>query len=177
MIEQAGEFEIAGIVDNTISVGVLSYPVLGEDRDLSELRQSYDHALVTLGQIKSPAVRCRLYDQTKSLGFKFPVIVSPRAYVSIHAKIGEGTIIMHDALVNARATIGNNCIINTKALIEHDVQIEDNCHISTASTINGGGTVRRGTFIGSNAVTKECVQTRENDFIKAGSLFMGYSHE
>ncbi len=177
VIEQAGVFEIVGIVDNWSSEGVLGYQVLGGDGDLSELRQSYDHALVTVGQIKSPEVRSRLYNLTKSLGFRFPAIVSPRAYVSIHATIGEGTIIMHDVLVNARATIGNNCIINTKALIEHDVQVEDDCHISTASTINGGCIVRRGTFVGSHAVTKECVQTRENDFIKAGLLFMGYAHE
>jgi len=55
--------------------------------------------------------------------------------------------------------------------------VEDNCHISTAAIINGTSIVRRGTFVGSNAVTKEGVQTHENDFIKAGSLFMGYSHE
>jgi len=178
VIEQGGVFEIAGIVDNAINQGMLlGYPILGGDEDLLQLRSSYGHALVTVGQIKSPTVRSRLYDKVRSLGFELPAIVSPRAYLSRHATIGAGTIIMHDALINARASIGRNCIVNTKALIEHDAQVEDNCHISTAAIINGTSIVRRGTFVGSNAVTKEGVQTHENDFIKAGSLFMGYSHE
>lgn len=178
VIEQGGVFEIAGIVDNANSQAtLLGYPILGGDEDLPQLRSSFDHALVTVGQIKSPTVRSRLYDKVRSLGFELPAIVSPRAYLSRHATIGSGTIIMHDALINARANIGRNCIVNTKALIEHDAQLEDNCHISTAAIINGTSIVKRGTFVGSNAVIKEGVQTHENDFIKAGSLFVGYAHE
>jgi sugar O-acyltransferase (sialic acid O-acetyltransferase NeuD family) len=178
VIEWEGKFEIAGIVDNNIAERtLLGYSMLGGDDFLMQLRASCDYALVTIGQIKSPSVRIRLYDYAKSLGFQFPTVISPRAYISRHATIGEGSIIMHDALINSRAVIGNNCIINSKALVEHDAQVEDHCHISTAATINGGCIVRKGTFVGSNAVTKECVQTRENDFIKAGALFMGYAHE
>jgi len=178
VIEQGGVFEIAGIIDNAISQGtLLGYPFLGGDEDLPQLRSSYDHALVTVGQIKSPTVRSRLYDKVRSLEFELPAIVSPRAYLSRHATIGAGTIIMHDVLINARASIGRNCIVNTKALIEHDAQVEDNCHISTAAIINGASIIKTGSFVGSNAVTKEAVKTHENDFIKAGSLFMGYAHE
>ena len=43
-----------------------------------------------------------------------PVIVSPNAYVSKRAQIGNGTIIYHDAIVNTNAKIGKNCIINKK---------------------------------------------------------------
>lgn len=178
VIEQGGKFEIAGIVDrDTGSKKLLGYPILGGDDDLRELHSSYDYALITIGQIKSPVTRTRLFEYAKSLGFILPTIISPRAYVSKHAFIGEGTIIMHDALVNSRVTVGCNCIINTKALVEHDGVVEDNCHISTAAIINGGTIVKKGTFVGSNAVTKEAVTTKENDFIKAGSLFTGYAND
>jgi sugar O-acyltransferase (sialic acid O-acetyltransferase NeuD family) len=178
VIEQEGKFEIVGIVDNDNAARtLLGYFIVGGDDSLLQLRASCEYALVTVGQIKSPSVRIRLYEDAKSYGFQFPVVISPRAYVSRHAKIGEGTIVMHDALINSRAAIGINCIINTKALVEHDALVEDHCHISTAATINGGCIVGKGTFVGSNAVTKECAQTREGDFIKAGALFMGYAHE
>lgn len=178
VIEQEDKFEIAGIVDrNAIDGTLLGYPILGCDDDLQALRSSYDFALITIGQIKSPSTRVRLFECVKSLGFIPPTIISPRAYVSKHALVGEGTIIMHDALVNSRVTIGCNCIINTKALVEHDGVIEDNCHISTGAIVNGGAMVRQGTFVGSNAVTKESVKTKENDFIKAGSLFTGYAND
>lgn len=175
VIEQEEKFEIVGIVDKDVASGMLlGYPILGSDDDLQVLRASYDYAFITIGQIKSPSLRIRLFELIKSLGFALPTITSPRAYVSEHALIGEGTIIMHDALINSRATIGCNCIINTKSLVEHDGVVEDNCHISTGAIVNGGTVVRKGTFVGSNAVTKESVETKENDFIKAGSLFKGY---
>lgn len=178
VIEQENKFQIAGIVDKAAaSKRVLGYSILGSDDDLLKLRSSYDYALITIGQIKSPSTRIRLYEYTKSLGFILPTIISTRAYVSKHAVIGEGTIIMHDGLINSRVTIGRNCIINTKALIEHDALVEDNCHISTGAIVNGGAMVRQGTFVGSNAVTRESAKTKENDFIKAGSLFMGYEND
>lgn len=177
VIELEDKFEIAGIVDNASSGMVLGYPILGNDDDLPKLRSSFDYALITVGQIKSSAVRVRLFDYAKSLGFVLPIIISTRAYVSKHAIIGAGTIIMHDTLINSRATIGSNCIVNTKALIEHDAVVEKNCHISTGAIVNGGVVIRQGTFVGSNAVTKQYATTNENDFIKAGSLFSGYENE
>ena len=178
VIEQENKFIIAGIVDiNTSISDFLEYPLLGHDDDLAKLKLNYDYALIAIGQIKSPAIRIRLYDYAKSLGFKLPAIISPRAYVSKHAKIGNGTIVMHDALINTGAIVGDNCIINTKSLIEHDAVIENNCHISTGAIINGGAIIKQGSFVGSNATTKESIKTNEKDFIKAGSLFMGYANE
>ena len=178
VIEQENRFEIAGIVDKGVSgEKVLGYAILGGDECLDQLRSQYQYALIAVGQIKSPSIRIRLYERARSLGFKLPTIVSPRAYVSRHASVGEGTIVMHDALINSRATVGSNCIVNTKALVEHDAVVEDNCHISTAAIVNGATIIRKGTFVGSNAATREGVQTRENDFIKAGSLFMGHINE
>jgi len=178
VIEQEDKYQIAGIVDRDAShKTVLGYSNLGSDDDLLELRSNYDYALITVGQVKSALARVRLFEYVNSLGFILPMIISTRAYVSKHAVIGSGTIIMHDALINSRATIGSNCIINTKALIEHDVIVENNCHISTGAIVNGGAMVRQGTFVGSNAVTKESVKTNENDFIRAGSLFMSYVNE
>ena len=178
IIEQENKYSIAGIIDkNRSTKSVLGYSILGNDADLIELKTSYDYALITIGQIESSDIRIQLFNHLKLLGFKLPTITSSRAYISKHAQLGEGTIVMHDAFINASAVIGNNCIINTKALIEHDVVIEDNCHISTGAIINGGTILKNGTFIGSNAVTKEYVQTKAGEFIKAGSLFKGYVGE
>ena len=178
VIEQENKFLIAGIVDINRSLSeLLGYPLLGNDDDLAKLKLNYDYALITIGQIKTPAIRIRLLDYAKSLGFKLPAIISPRAYVSKHARIGNGTIIMHDVLINAGVIVGDNCIINTKSLIEHDAVIENNCHISTGAIINGGAIIKQGSFVGSNATTKESIKTNEKDFIKAGSLFMGYANE
>jgi sugar O-acyltransferase (sialic acid O-acetyltransferase NeuD family) len=170
VIEQEDEFQIIGIVDKPELLGtkVLSYPIIGNDSDLSNLAKKYQYALVTVGQIRSSALRMKIFDLAIKSGFSIPAVISPRAYVSKHAIVGTGTIVMHDALVNVNAKIGQNCIINSKALIEHDVIIEDHCHISTASVINGGTTVKANTFYGSNATSREYMEV--GGFIKAGSV-------
>lgn len=172
VIEQIDEWQIAGVIDRKDSGvdEVLGYPVIGCDDDLAELRTQYDYAFVTVGQIRSAELKVKLFNQLKTLGFKQPGLVSPLAYVSKHATIGEGTIVMHYAMVNAAAKVGDNCIINSKALIEHDAVIENHCHISTGATINGGVRVGEQSFIGSHATTKQTITIPPKSFIKAGSV-------
>ena len=172
VIEQEGNFKIVGIIDKADLIGtdVLGYPVIGSDLDIQNLAKKYSNALVTIGQIKSSEKRVKMYNLVRKSGFTMPSIFSPRAYISKHALIGSGVVIMHDALINANVSIGNNTIINSKALIEHDSMIGDHCHISTNATINGGVIVESKCFIGSGSVLRESISIKQNSFIKAGSL-------
>ena len=172
VIETVEQFEIAGLIEKSESISneSLGYPVIGTDDNLKALRQQYKNALITVGQIKSPKIRIKLYQLLKELDFTLPVIVSPHAYVSKHAQIGEGSIIMHGAIVNANAKIGNNCIINNKALIEHDAIIGDHCHIATGAIINGEVSVGDKTFVGSGVVTKQGISIGNNCIIGAGAI-------
>ena len=172
VIEQEGRFEIVGIVDKPELLGsnILGYSVIGSDFDLGSLAEKYQYALITVGQIKSPSLRIKLFDLATKAGFTLPSIISPNAYVSKHSSIGNGVVVMHDAIVNASVSIGDNCIINSQALVEHDCAISKHCHISTNATINGGVAVKLGCFIGSGAIIKESTTIGKNSFIKAGSL-------
>jgi len=172
VIEEEGRFEIAGIIDQYQAVGsrVLDYEVIGTDNDLKKIASIAKYALITVGQVKSADLKISLFNMVKQHGFLVPVVVSPRAYVSKHSQVGEGTVIMHDSLVNANAKIGRNCIINSKALIEHDSIIGDHCHVSTGAIINGGVKVGDNCFIGSNAVTREAIKIADGSFVKAGDL-------
>jgi len=135
VIEQEDRFTIAGIVDvpEKQQETVLGYPVIGTDADLAELIKTFPNALITLGQIKSPARRRGLFNDLMQMGARFPVIKSPLAYVSSHAQVAEGTIVMHHALINAGAKVGRNCIINTKALIDEYAEKQPERCLSVAS--------------------------------------------
>ncbi|MDB4794728.1 acetyltransferase [bacterium] len=170
VIEQTERYKVAGLVekDKVSSQEKLGYPIIGKDDDLFELRQKYSNALITVGQIKSPKIRVKLFQLLQKMGYTLPVIVSPSAYVSKHTQIAEGTIVMHHAIVNANARIGNNCIINNKTLIEHDARIGDHCHIATGAIVNGGVNVGKESFIGSGAISKQYVSIGNNCVIGAG---------
>ena len=175
VIESTGHFKIGGLIekDKDLNYKNLGFPTLGTDDDLEILRQKYSYALVTVGQVKSPRIRIKLFNLLKKLNFVLPVITSSRAYVSKSAKVGKGTIIMHGAIINTNATIGENCIINNQALIEHDAVIGDHCHISTSSVINGEVSVGDESFIGSGSVTKHCISIGNNCVVGAGSIIKG----
>jgi sugar O-acyltransferase (sialic acid O-acetyltransferase NeuD family) len=170
VIELSTQFKIIGLVDkvDTNSQENLGYPIIGTDDDLPDLRQKYRYALVTIGQIKSSDIRMRLFHRLQELDYHLPAIISPRAYISKHAQIGDGTIVLHDAIVNANARIGENCIINNKALIEHDAVVGDHCHISTGAILNGEVIVGNKSFIGSGTVSRQSVSIGSNCVIGAG---------
>lgn len=159
VIEQGGRYTVAGVVGLADEVGrsLLGYPIFAADDELPALRGDYAAALVTVGQIRTPRTRMALFARLMALGFDLPAVVSPNAYVSPHAEIGRGSIVMHGATVNAGAVVGENCILNSRSLIEHDATVGDHCHISTAAVLNGGVAVGEGSFVGSGAVTRELI--------------------
>lgn len=171
-IESGDQFEIAGILDSADKVGqsTLGYPVLGTDDKLVELLPQIPNVIVTVGQLKNANKRLQLYEFAKNAGAQFPIIVASTAYVSRHATVGEGTVILHHAFVNAGAHIGSNVIINTAALIEHNATIGNHTHISTGAIINGNCEVGSQVFFGSNAVLKQGIKVTDNSIVGAGAV-------
>lgn len=174
VIEQEGQFQIVGIIDmpDKRDTTLLGYPIIGNDEELPKLVETYQYFLVTLGQIKSPQRRIVLFERLLQLGAKLPIIASPHAYISRHATVGAGTIVMHNALINAGATVGTNCIINSCALIEHDAVVGDHCHISTGSILNGGTQVAECTFVGSGSVVRDNIRIGSHSLIGGGVSVM-----
>ncbi len=172
VIEAENTFHIAGILDVPKKIGesVLGYPIIGSDDDIGHFIKKYKAVFITVGQIKSPDLRIKLFEKAKNAGGNFPVIISPEAYVSKHSEIQEGTIIMHGAVINADSKIGKNTIINNLALIEHDVIIGNHCHISTNSSVNGGTKLGNNCLAGSNSVLKQNISITSNTIIGAGAV-------
>ena len=172
VIELSNTYKIKGIIESNKSQKrkVMGYPVLGCDKDLQYIIKNNKNIFITLGQIKKPEIRIKLFNLLKKNKINIPIIISPKAYVSKHSLIEDGTIIMHFACINANVKIGQNCIINSKALIEHDSQIGNNCHISTGARINGSVIIGNNVFIGSGAIIHQGVSIKSKSIIGAGKI-------
>lgn len=138
--------------------------------DWEELSHSGSDVVIAIGQIKTAEPRINVFGQLKHGNVEFPTIISPHAYVSPTATIGQGVVIMHGAVVNARATVGDFCIVNTGATIEHDAMVGDFCHISTSAVVNGGASVRSYSFVGSGAIVLNQITIGEDVILGAGSV-------
>lgn len=168
--ESAG-YNILGILDMPEEVGktVLGYKVVGTDDDIPQFVGKAEF-VITVGFIKNPAIRIRIFDKIKNAGGRLARVVASTARVSKYAEVGEGTVVMHQAFVNAGAKIGHNCIINTFCNIEHDAQVGDQCHISTGTMVNGDCKIGERVFIGSQSVLANGISVGDDIIVGAGSL-------
>lgn len=168
--ESAG-YNILGVLDTPENVGkqVLAYSVIGTDDDIPQYVDKAEF-VITVGFIKNPAIRIKLYNKVKEAGGKLATVIASTAHVSKYSTIGEGTVVMHQAFVNAGAHIGANCIINTFCNIEHDAQIGDQCHISTGTMVNGDCKVGDRCFIGSQSVLANGITIDEDIIVGAASF-------
>ncbi len=160
VIEAGGKYCVVGLIGIEEEVGntVDNYEVLGTDANIMDLAGTVKYAHISVGQIKSAALRMKLYQQAIRSGMSLPTLISPHAHVSGKAEIGAGSIVMAGAVVNAGVKIGDNCIINTSAVIDHGVMIGDFSHISTGVILNGDAEVGKESFVGSGTTVKENVK-------------------
>ena len=168
--ESAG-YNILGVLDTPENVGkqVLAYSVIGTDDDIPQYVDKAEF-VITVGFIKNPAIRIKLYNKVKEAGGKLATIVASSAHVSKYSTIEEGTVVMHQAFVNAGAHIGANCIINTFCNIEHDAEVGNQCHISTGTMVNGDCKVGDRCFIGSQSVLANSITIDEDIIVGAASF-------
>ena len=171
VINSSKKFKILGLIDNTKTKKLLNYKILGDDKYLDKFKNNKKIlTFISIGFIKSPQTRIKLFNRIKKLKFNFPVVISKHAYVSKSSKILEGTIVHHFVVINSNAKIGFNTIINTSATIEHDVVVGNHCHISTGAILNGGVRIGDGTFVASRTVIREGVKIGNNCIIGMGMV-------
>lgn len=88
----------------------------------------------------------------------FLTAIHPRAIISKHVSLGEGTVVMAGAIINPDTQVGKHCIINTGASVDHDNVIDDYVHVSPHATLCGGVQVGEGTWIGAGTTVKQYVK-------------------
>ena len=136
-------------VDDGQSVGaeICGIPVVGGLADLPELRKEYSLLVVGIGNNQ---FRAQVYEKARSLGYAFPNIIAPSAYVSPFAEIGKGCVILQNACIQNGAVVGDSVLLNAGAEIHCDATVEDYALIYTNSVIRTGAKVGHCARIGSN---------------------------
>ena len=96
--------------------------------------------------------------------------VHPTAVLSTRCNIGEGTVVMQQAVIQSGTTVGKHCIVNTRASIDHDCIIANYVHVSPGSTICGNVTIGDLTWVGAGAIIIPGVSIGKNVIIGAGAV-------
>ena len=135
--EQASRQYDCAFVDDGQVVGaeICGIPVVGGIADLPELRKEY--ALLTVG-IGNNKFRAQVYEKARALGYGFPNIIAPSAYISPYAKLGCGCVVLQNACVQNGASVGDGVLLNAGTEIHCDATVGSYVLIYTNSVIRCG---------------------------------------
>lgn len=166
-------YNILGILDVPENVGneILGIKVIGTDNDIPYFVDESDF-IITVGFIKNPLVRIRIYNTIKKYGGVLGNVMASTAHVSKFAQIGTGISIHHFANVNAGVVLGDDIILNTHSNIGHDVIVGSHTHISTGVMVCGECRIGQRCFIGSQSVIRNGISICDDAIIGTGSVIV-----
>ena len=143
-------------VDDGIAPGteICGITVVGRTADLPRLFPTYRQLVVTIG---NNATRERLYRTAAEIGYAFPSLLHPSAYVSPYVKLGEGCVLLQHAIVQNGASVGSGVLLNPGVEIHHDSFVDDFALIYTNSVVRTYARVGKRVRIGSNVTVSNSV--------------------
>ena len=124
-------------------------PVVGTMADIGKLRETYDTAIVALGNNEH---RMKYHALLKEYHYNIPVLIHPTAYVSPDAELSPGCIIRTYAVVSRYVQLGEACILNIGALTDHHVVLGEGCHVMMGAVIRNKAVVPPLTKVPCNGV-------------------------
>lgn len=165
VIIQSGDRVIGFLDDNPELPGrFIGFPVLGKVECFKEYQEYY--FIIAIG---NASIREKI--ALKMDGVQWYTAIHPSAVISnMGVKIGEGSVIMANAVINADAAVGRHCIINSGAVVEHDDQIGDFVHVSVGAHIAGTVHIGKKTWIGIGASVSNNLSVCSECLVGAGAV-------
>ncbi len=164
------------ILDILLSQGVKVDFILDDNPKVDEIfgipvkqnnnQISNEKCIISIG---NNAIRKKI---SENYAFEYQIAIHSKATISEFSQIGEGTVIMANAVINPDVKIGKHCIINTSAVVEHDCNISDFVHISPNASLAGNVEVGEGTHIGIGASVIQGIKIGKWATVGAGAVII-----
>ncbi len=167
VLEHASAIYDCAFLDDGDATVVDEVPVIGKTSEMATFHLEYKLLLVTIGNNR---IRERLYKEAAAIGYTFPNIIHPTAYVSPHAHIGTGCVILNNAVVQNNATCGDGCILNPGVELHHDSTVGSCCLIYTNSVVRSLTHVGDRVWIGSTATVSTSAVVPDDTTIGDGEV-------
>ncbi|MHC1773129.1 MAG: acetyltransferase [Flexilinea sp.] len=175
LIRYLDDWEIVGIIDDGVKPGttVMGVEVLGGADVLPVIKdQGVAAAVNTVGGIGNYPVRWRVFERLLKLGFEFPNLIHPTAFVEKSVSLETGIQILAKTYISSESRIGFGSLVNAGAILSHEcilgrcvnlspgallagnVNIKDFAQIGMGATINLGVCIGKEARVGNSAVVK-----------------------
>src|SRR5215212_7369336 len=95
-----------------------------------------------------PQLRRHLAGRASARGLPFASAVSPLAYVSPEASLGDGVMIFPHAFVSAGSSLGDHSVVNVGASVSHDARVGRFATLGPGVRVAGHVKVGEGCYLG-----------------------------
>ncbi len=147
----------------------MGYKIIGNDDSAEEIYKNYGKYPVIVSP-DLPLIRKKLVRHYSEIGFKFCNLISPQAFISVSARIGNGVVIQTGVNISANSVIGDFVKLNTYSNVMHDCEIKKYSTIAPNAVILGKVRVMESCYIGANSTILPGITIGENSTIGAGAV-------
>ena len=148
VVNETDRYEVIGFLDNAPELQhrkLEGIPVLGPVEGCASLALPTDLFHIAIGDNVS---RGRIYNQLTALGKRPVTIIHPKAVVSRHATIGQGSYVGPAAVINRAVTIGPATVVAAGSVIHQMARIGFAVSIGSGVNIAGGVAIDDFSFVG-----------------------------
>lgn len=134
-------YQIGGIVDDNLEPGshVMDLPVFGGSDILEDLYNvGFRQAANSVGGIGNVQARVLVFEKLKKVGFSFPILVHPTAWIEPSAILEPAVQILPLTYVGTDSRIGFGSLLNAHVVVSHDCYIGEYVNLSPGATLAGG---------------------------------------
>ena len=142
------------------------WKVVGNTETLLASVGEFDTCFVGIG---NNGVRWGKQRLLKQSGAHLKQLIHPTATVSKYAVVGEGSVVMANAVINPFAKIGAACIVNTASTIDHDCILNHAVHVSAGANLGGGVEVGSESWVGIRSCVRQYLKIGSGVTVGAGA--------
>jgi sugar O-acyltransferase (sialic acid O-acetyltransferase NeuD family) len=145
-------------------------PLLGP---LSKARELVDKKFfLAVGSPKSFLMRPKIVDRLGLGRESFETFISPSAFVSSSAKIGNGVVVFPYATVMSGAILEDQVWVMPHAVISHEVSVGAYTIISTGAIVSGRCRIGETCYLGCGSLIREELSVGNRSLIGMGSTVL-----
>lgn len=167
VLEHAEKEYLCAFLDDGIAPGtsVDGSPVLGPVSSMHALYGEYRLLVVAIG---NNGLREKIYREARRIGYSFPNIVVPSAYISPHASVGTGCVILNNVCIQNASSVGDGVILNPGVEVHHGSRVGNYALIYTNSVIRTFARVGDRAWIGSTLTIGNSVGIPDDAIVENG---------
>lgn len=135
-------------LDDRLTGSCMGFDIVGKLCDIERFENQDTDFVAAIGDNKLRREISEAYN------VNWATLIHPSAQIGLGVTVGDGTVVMANAVINSATVIGKHCIINSGAVVEHDNIIEDYVHISPKAALGGAVHIGALSHIGIGSAVK-----------------------